>query len=67
MHKRRKYVPRRLEAWSIQDVCTPQEGMDTTVAAGFTGEAEVVVEQAESVEELEDFIELLGTRVARPL
>ena len=54
MHKRQRYVPRRLEAWSIHDVCTPQEAMDTTVAAGLTGEAEVVIEQAESVEELED-------------
>ena len=41
--------------------------MGITVAAGFTGEAEIIVEQAESVEELEDFIELLGTRIARPL
>ena len=54
MHKRQRYVPRRLEAWSIHDVCTPQEAIDTAVAAGLTGEAEVVIEQAESVEELED-------------
>ena len=54
VRKRRRYAPRRLEACSMHDVCTPQEAIDTAVAAGLTGEAEVIIEQAESVEELED-------------
>ena len=46
----------------MHNVCTPQEAMDTAVAAAFTEEAQAIVEQAEYVEELEDCIELLGTR-----
>ena len=43
-------MPKRLEAWSMRDVCTEVINI-AAVAARFTGEAEAVVEQAESVED----------------